>query len=930
MDGLSRERRNATTIKRKLLTMLLVFAVVATYIPFDRAFAANENGKGHGKQVERTEGKDASKKTQVSKKSEPVKQATDHGKEAKEGRAVKPKPVKEKDGKEYATVTFDKYGGVGGPAPIRVVKGTAIGIDNFPDQKDFPKRYGYYCRFWDLTKRPFNGELLFYFFWDTLVYSDTTVYPLWESKEIQVYLDTQGGSEISETEPWGYTWGFFGYKYRDFYPDCYGPFNITTKEGYKFLGWAKSKDATEPNVTEDTVVDTEGPLMLYAVWKEDKVHVSFNANGGEGAPEKAEVIRKKSLGSSFPAGKPTRAGHVFLGWAKSPHATSPDFFSDTPVPEKMTVYAVWRAGNAEEVTVNFDVNGGNGSGTSVKIQKGNALEEKFPTLKPERDGYTFKGWSLNRNATKADFFRGTEVNANTTVYAVWKPNTSIENVTVTFNGNGEKHSIAMDNTPPTGVPPAVTVDKGSTLSDKFPKSKPKGKYVNAFVFLGWAKSPDATVPDFFEDTEINNNMTVYAVWAVNYYINHPVTVWFDVNGGAGNVAPVYVASGTSLSALFPEEKPTKSGYVFKGWSKSASATKPDFNKDSVVSGDWTVYAVYEKPENVVPGDQEKPEGYVTITFDLDGKGTTSDPVKCHVKKNTDVTAIAPNVVANTGFRHTGWNKPLKGKFSVDTTIKATYENVADVVTPEDGEKPDGYSMVTFELANKGTTEGKTVYYVNPGKDVKLAAPAVKAAKGYKHTGWKIGGESWDSETARKYPKDTTITAQYDKRKQCMVTFEADGRTLRVDYVEEGDTLGNVPEAPAKEGHKFIGWQESGVGNVYTGEAIKNIKITENKLYIAKYEEVASGQHMVRFVVDGTVVHIESVVNNGKLADVPDNPNVSGYIFRGWQKDGAGKLYSKAELKNLAVKSDLTLVAKLDKEEDIMVPETPDTPKPSEE
>ena len=177
MDGLSRERRNATTIKRKLLTMLLVFAVVATYIPFDRAFAANENGKGHGKQVERTEGKDASKKTQVSKKSEPVKQATDYGKEAKEGRAIKPKPIKERDGKEYATVTFDKYGGVGGPAPIRVEKGTSIGIDNFPETKDFPKRYGYFARFWDLTKRPFNGELLFYFFWDTPVYSDTTVYP---------------------------------------------------------------------------------------------------------------------------------------------------------------------------------------------------------------------------------------------------------------------------------------------------------------------------------------------------------------------------------------------------------------------------------------------------------------------------------------------------------------------------------------------------------------------------------------------------------------------------------------------------------------------------------------------------------------------------------------------------------------------------------
>ena len=411
MDGLSRERRNATTMKRKLLTMLLVFAVVATYIPFDRAFAANENGKGHGKQIERTEGKDASKKTQVSKKSEPVKQATDHGKEAKEGKAIKPKPIKEKDGKEYVTVTFDKYGGTGGPAPVRVEKGTALG-DKLP--REHPTRYGYYSQYWTLTKRPLNEyDLVDWFDDETPVYSDITVYPRWQGKEIQVYFDTQGGSEISEAELWGYGWGYFGYKYSDFYPDS--PFDITTKEGYKLLGWAKSKNATEPDVTEDTVVDTEGPLIIYAVWKEDKVHVSFNANGGGGAPEKAEVIRKKSLGSSFPAGKPTRAGHVFLGWAKSPHATRPDFFSDTPVPEKMTVYAVWRAGNPEEVTVNFDVNGGNGSGTSVKVQKGNALEENFPALKPERDGYTFKGWSLDRNATKADFFRGTEVNANTTV-----------------------------------------------------------------------------------------------------------------------------------------------------------------------------------------------------------------------------------------------------------------------------------------------------------------------------------------------------------------------------------------------------------------------------------------------------------------------------------------------------------------------------------
>ena len=63
MDGFSRRKTTATTIKRKLLTMLLVFAVVTTYIPFDRAFAANESGKKQKKQVEKTVNKDAGKQT---------------------------------------------------------------------------------------------------------------------------------------------------------------------------------------------------------------------------------------------------------------------------------------------------------------------------------------------------------------------------------------------------------------------------------------------------------------------------------------------------------------------------------------------------------------------------------------------------------------------------------------------------------------------------------------------------------------------------------------------------------------------------------------------------------------------------------------------------------------------------------------------------
>ena len=81
-----------------------------------------------------------------------------------------------------------------------------------------------------------------------------------------------------------------------------------------------------------------------------------------------------------------------------------------------------------------------------------------------------------------------------------------------------------------------------------------------------------------------------------------------------------------------------------------------------MGGDWVVYAVFEKLTNVIPGDQPKPEGYKTVTFDLDGKGTTDDLTTCYVDPTVVVTLEAPSVVANTGLKHTGWNKLLIGKF----------------------------------------------------------------------------------------------------------------------------------------------------------------------------------------------------------------------------------------------------------------------------
>ena len=687
---------------------------------------------------------------------------------------------------------------------------------------------------------------------------------------------------------------FFGFRLNDTDINVY-PTRIPIKEGYKFLGWAKTKDAVEPNVTPDTVVDKE-EITYYAVWKEDKVKVQFNPNGGEDAPNFVEVTRNKRLGAAFPDRKPTREGYVFLGWAKSKYAYKPDFFSDTDVNDDMTVYAVWKKGEKQEVTVRFSMNGGNGSVDSVTVEKGATLGDRFPKDKPTRDGYVFRGWSVDENAEKADFFPHTIVNDNMTIYAVWKKKDSIEEVKVTFRSNAGGDEVI-------DMPEAVTVDRGDILGESFPKEEPKR---DGYIFLGWSEDSSSSVPTFFSDSIVNDNMDVFAIWRSKGEFNDPVTVYFDTNGGKGSFVPVTVESGTSLGEKFPEEKPKKDGYRFKGWSRSIAATEGDFTKDSIVGGNWIVYAVYEKVENVTPGDQPKPEGYVTVIFDFDGKGTSEDMLKFHVDPNKNVNLEAPEVTPNPGLKFTGWNKRTQGKFTEDTTITAQYRVLKDVEST-DQPRPAGYAKITFDKGLYGLTLlGETSFYVKIAQstvDLSDFAPTAIGQPGYSFNGW-------DRFLNSTFYSDTTITAMWKPESRNSVTYRADGKILDVEYVNSGERPTEVPDAPEKEGYEFVGWQKDGTEDVYTPKAVEKIEITGDTEFDAKYEKIESAAElMVTFEVSGKIISIEKVAKGSRVANVPDDPVAgAGRTFIGWRIGKKAGTYTKEAVKAFVIKKNTAFVA----------------------
>lgn len=144
--------------------------------------------------------------------------------------------------------------------------------------------------------------------------------------------------------------------------------------------------------------------------------VSYNANGGSGAPSSQTKWKDQTLTLSNT--KPTRTGYTFKGWATSAsgsvsYASGASYTANA----KVTLYAVWQA---ITYTVSYNANGGSGAPSSQTKTYGKSLT--LSSTKPTRTNYTFKGWSTSKSATTATYSAGGSYTANAaaTLYAVWE------------------------------------------------------------------------------------------------------------------------------------------------------------------------------------------------------------------------------------------------------------------------------------------------------------------------------------------------------------------------------------------------------------------------------------------------------------------------------------------------------------------------------
>lgn len=127
-----------------------------------------------------------------------------------------------------------------------------------------------------------------------------------------------------------------------------------TWEGHVFLGWRADDAAGIPGMPTELLQAGESfvceqNLTLQAVWRANEYTLTYDANGGSGAPEPQLVSGAETTLSQT---VPSRAHYSFLGWASTAETDLAEYqpgdsFSST---EDATLYAVWKR-NLEKLFV---------------------------------------------------------------------------------------------------------------------------------------------------------------------------------------------------------------------------------------------------------------------------------------------------------------------------------------------------------------------------------------------------------------------------------------------------------------------------------------------------------------------------------------------------------------------------------------------------
>ena len=709
--------------------------------------------------------------------------------------------------KNTYTVSFDSNGGSD-------VDSQQVEYKDTVSQPDNPTLDGYTFQGWTLDGDPYD--------FNTPVTSSITLKALWSkntpvAKKHTVTFDSGEGSKVdSQTVKEG---------------DPVSKPDNPTREGYTFNGWLLGGDPYD--FTTPVMQD----LTLTASWTKNKstYTVKFDLNGGDGNIADQKVKEGSTI--DRPA-NPTREGYTFMGWQ---YEDSDWNFLNT-VASNMTLTAQWKRNEVKKYTVAFDT----ADGTSIDPQ---TIRDGGKVSKPDdptREGYEFKGWTLNG----VDYDFTAPVKADLVLTAVWTP-VKPKTYTITFDTDGG------------------TVVPSQTVKDKGTATEPTAPTKTGYEFKGWLL--DGKTYDF--TTPVTKDVTLKAKWEKTKVESY--TVAFNSAEGS-EVASQTVEQGKT--AVKPDD-PTREGYTFLGWYAGDAA----YDWDTPVTGNLILTAHWQKDE------QPQPKTY-TVTFDYQN-GSPSDTRTV----SGGNTVSPPENPVRDGYDFQGWVAIDGSEFDFEQPI--TSDTLVSAKWKKHEDPKPVMHTVTFN-SNGGTSIDPQT--VQDGLTVRRPADPVK--NDYVFDGWYLDNDQYDFN--KPVTGDITLTAIYHRKpipqpNTYTVRFDTgEGSKVDPQTIIEGKTVIR-PADPSMDGYDFQGWLLDGKDYDWNTPITGDMTLTASW---KKHEEPKPVTHTVSFYTDGGNTVAQQTVNDGETVTVPDTPTKNGYTFSGWTLNGEPYDF------NLPVTADITLKA----------------------
>jgi len=499
----------------------------------------------------------------------------------------------------------------------------------------------------------------------------------------------------------------------------------------------------------------------------------------------------------------------------------------------------------------------------------------------EKAGYTFNGWNTKADGTGTPYTEGLpSVNLadNLLLYAQWSGNP----YTVIFDGDG----ATTEATPNT----AVAIFPTYTVVLPTPPLK------TGCIFDGWFTGTNGGLPQFFETTFVNADITVFAKWTPANF-----TITYNPGTGSGGVPPQQTTAYLSPVTISNNDGPlttieTQDGMtkVFYCWNTQSDGLGDDYTPGQTFPMGSANLILY--PKFSVIGATGPAGGLVFYDKGDNADGwryLEADPNSTTVTKtwgkNTELVGNTLQTIG-AGKKNSAYINSFMNNPAVTNTAAQYCENLTS------GGKSDWFFPSKSEMIEMNTQLHKrglgnflgTTYWTS--SELSATYPF--------YITWSTG-VAWSNNN--KLPTLTVRPARaFRSANQTFVVVyhanESTSGTVPVDnyHYESSDpvTIANNTGILAKTGLTFNGWNTKpyGSGTHYDeGQAVPNL--TDNLVLYAEWKPTFSGG-------DGNLATPYQITNADQLHNVryaanqsyivnnPIDLNVAPYnTLKGWKPIG---------------------------------------------